>query len=259
MRIVFFILALLALAFWGFGVFDMWATLTGWPPYVDQYGADMVAWIQGFPVWRQTIWGASLGFGLIGSLLLFTRDRLSGPALLIAWLLFACGFGYDLAFRDGVRNYGQDGMIASGALVALAAFFAWIGYASSGPARAKPPVMRVAPASVAPQALTEPSANAPASSEITTTASAQQSETPSSEPALTQTGPAEPGPPVAEAAPPTDPASPAEAEEASSPAGGSEPTAQTANEAASPTESETEDGHEPAAPAPRPEDKPTAE
>ncbi len=43
MRIVFFIVALLALAFWVFAAFDMWAVLTAWPPYAEQYGADMFA------------------------------------------------------------------------------------------------------------------------------------------------------------------------------------------------------------------------
>lgn len=256
MRIVFFVLALLALAFWGFGVFDMWALLSGWPPYVDQYGADMFAWIQGFPIWRKTIWGASLGFGLLGSLLLFARDRLSGPALLTAWLLMAGGFGYDLAFQDGARNYGQDGLIASGVLVALAALFAWVGFASVGRASARRPVMAVAPALVASEAQAEPVAIASASRE--TAPVAQQSESPTSEPALTREDSLEPEPLAAEPASPPADSEPSEvdAEEPGSPADESEPAAQMASEDVSPMQHATEDD-EPAAPV-SPEDKPTA-
>jgi hypothetical protein len=136
MRIAFFVVAVLALAFWGFGAFDMWAALTGWPPYADQYGANMLAWVQGFPLWRKAIWAASIGFGIIGALLMFARLRVAGAIFLLAWLLLACGFGYDLAFQEGIRNYGQNGVIASGVLIAVAALFVWAGFTCAAPARA---------------------------------------------------------------------------------------------------------------------------
>ena len=96
MRIVFFIVALLALAFWAFAAFDMWAALTAWPPYAEQYGTDMFAWIQGFPLWRKAILGAGVAFGVVGSLLMFSRAQFAGPALLFAWLLLAGGVSYSV-------------------------------------------------------------------------------------------------------------------------------------------------------------------
>ena len=77
MRIIWLLVAVLALAFWAFGAFDMWALLTGWPPYRQQYGEDLLTWIQAYPVWRTTMWGASIGLGLVGSLAMLTRSRLA--------------------------------------------------------------------------------------------------------------------------------------------------------------------------------------
>jgi len=159
MRIVFFVVALLALAFWGFAVFDMWAMLTAWPPYAEQYGADMFAWVQGFPLWRKAVWGASVGFGVIGSLMMLARVRGAGPVLLLAWLLLAGGFAYDVALQDGAQNYGQQGVIASAVLIVLAALFAWAGFAATaksskpGLAASSPPAQTVTAPSPEPTTL----------------------------------------------------------------------------------------------------------
>ncbi len=162
MRIVFFVVALLALAYWGFAIFDMWAVLTAWPPYAEQYGADMFGWIQDFPLWRKAVWGASVGFGVIGSLMMLARVRGAGPVLLLAWLLLAGGFAYDVALQDGAQNYGQQGLIASAVLTGLAALFAWAGFAatakSSKPASAasSPPAQAVKTPSPEPTTLAAP-------------------------------------------------------------------------------------------------------
>lgn len=130
MKIVWAVVAILSLLFWGFAAFDLWATLTAWPPY-QQYGAEWFAWIQSFPIWRKAIWGLSIALGVIGSLMMFGRMRLAGPAMLGAFLMMAAGFAYDIAVQDGASNYGQEGLVASGVLVGLTALFAWAGYASA--------------------------------------------------------------------------------------------------------------------------------
>lgn len=152
MRVVWFIVGLLALTFWGFAVFHMWAVLTAWPPYAEQYGADMFAWVQGFPLWRKAVWGASVGFGVIGSLMMLVRVRSAGPILLLAWLLLVSGFAYDVVVQEGVQNYGQQGVIASAVLIILAALFAWAGFAATAKS-AKP---TLAASSSPAQAVTAP-------------------------------------------------------------------------------------------------------
>jgi hypothetical protein len=157
MRIFFFIIALLSLAYWGVSAFDMWATLSGWPPYANYFSAELLAWMQGFPLWRKALWGAAIGFGLLGSLLMLGRARLAGPALALAWLLLTGGFAYDFAMLDAASMYGRDGVIAAAVMIVLAALFAWAGYGAARrkavaspppkaePAPAPPPAAAVAP------------------------------------------------------------------------------------------------------------------
>ena len=152
MRIVFFIVALLALAFWGFAAFSMWAVLTAWPPYAEQFGTGMFEWAQGFPLWRKAIWGASAGFGAIGSLLMLARSRKAGPLLGVALLLLVGGFGYDLAFQDGILKYGEEGVIASVALIVLAALFNGAAFANAVPARVISPKSKQSSAPPTPSA-----------------------------------------------------------------------------------------------------------
>jgi hypothetical protein len=131
MRVLGLISAIVALLFWGYGVFDMWASLTSWPPYVEQYGEEMFAWIQGFPLWRKIVWAGSIACGLAGAVLMFARTKLAGDFMLAAVGLVVVGFAYDLVFEDGVENYGRQGLIVSVIIIALSSYFAWAAYASS--------------------------------------------------------------------------------------------------------------------------------
>jgi hypothetical protein len=129
MRIVAIVVGLLALAFWGFSVIDMYWTLTGDEDYLADYPPQMIAWIQGFPLWRKALWGASIAAGVLGALLVFVRSGLAGHLLLLAWALMVGGFaGHDLLMANGLENYGQTGMIASAVMVAIALAFAVGGY-----------------------------------------------------------------------------------------------------------------------------------
>jgi hypothetical protein len=133
MRILGLVSAVVALLFWCYSAFDMWATLTAWPPYVQQYGHDMFAWIQGFPIWRKLLWGVGIALGAVGALLMFPRARAGGDFMLAAVGCMVAGFSYDLVFEDGLKNYGAQGLIASVVLIALAAFLTWAAYATVKP------------------------------------------------------------------------------------------------------------------------------
>jgi hypothetical protein len=137
LRILWLVAATAALLFWGYGAFDMWASLTGWPPYVAQYGEEMFAWIQGFPLWRKLAWGASIACGLAAAGLMFLRAKSSGDLMLAAVGLMVLGFSYDLVFEDGVDKYGRQGLIASCIVMAIASLFAWAAYTSTKP----PPIV----------------------------------------------------------------------------------------------------------------------
>lgn len=134
MGMVWFIAAALSLLFWGFCAFSLGGALAGWSSYQDQYGVELFTWIQGFPLWRDAIWGASIALGLLGSLLMFARVRLAGDVLFGAFVLLAAGFAYDLALDGGMLNLGRKGLLASSILMGLAGLSALAGYASAGKA-----------------------------------------------------------------------------------------------------------------------------
>jgi hypothetical protein len=127
-----FLVGLAALFFWGFGVFDFWAALTEWPPYAAAYSGAMLDWFQSFPGPRKLCWGASVACGFLGAGAMLMRKRAAGELLLAAVGLAALGFAYDLVFADGGRQYGADGLVAAGAVVAAGSFFAWAAYRERG-------------------------------------------------------------------------------------------------------------------------------
>jgi hypothetical protein len=129
LRIVAILVGLLALAFYGFSIVDMYWTLTGNEDYLVDYSPEMIAWVQGFPLWRKVIWGASIGFGVLGALLLFLRSVFAGHLLFLAWLLMLGGFvGHDIIMANGLENYGRLGIIASVILIVVALVFSIAGH-----------------------------------------------------------------------------------------------------------------------------------
>jgi hypothetical protein len=128
-RIVAIVVGVLALAFWGFGVLDMFWMLSGDEAYLEGYPAESIAFIQGFPLWRKLVWGASLAAGVAGAALLLLRSRLAGHPLLAAFVLMCAPLvGYDLPFANGAALYGTPGLIGSAVLCALALAFAVAAY-----------------------------------------------------------------------------------------------------------------------------------
>lgn len=115
------VLGLAGLALWGFSAFDIWATLSGYAPYLESYPPEMIAWMQGFPLWRKLLWGLSIGLGVLGALLLLFRTVFAGHVLTVAFVLMIGGFlAYDLPFANGAEMYGRDGLIGSTVLCLVA-------------------------------------------------------------------------------------------------------------------------------------------
>jgi hypothetical protein len=107
----------------------MTATLTNDEAYLAEFPPEMIAWMQGFPLWRKVVWGLGIGLGLLGGVLLVLRSRLAGPVMLAAVLLMAAAFViHDLAMANGLEMYGREGVIGSVALIVVASLFAAAGY-----------------------------------------------------------------------------------------------------------------------------------
>jgi len=134
-RVLGVLIGLLAIAFYGILAVDMWSTLSGNEGYIDDMVAhgmspETIAWIQEFPLWRKAIWGASIGFGVLGALSLLVGARIAGAFLWLAALAMVGGFvGHDLVMANGAEMYGNTGLIASSGIVVFAFIFAFL----SGP------------------------------------------------------------------------------------------------------------------------------
>ena len=63
-------------------------------PSVDPQ--EMLAWVDGFPMWAQFGWGLGVWMGLAGTLLLLARSRWSVWALLLSFFGALLGLGYQL-------------------------------------------------------------------------------------------------------------------------------------------------------------------
>ncbi|MFZ5617340.1 MAG: sugar transporter [Pseudomonadota bacterium] len=117
----FWTVAVLALLWNAFGVFDFWMTSTGDEQYLADYDPQIIEWIIGFPIWRKAIWAASVASGVFGALALLARRRVAVPLLLLYFALMVFGFaGHDILLADGVKMYGALGLIMSAALIAVA-------------------------------------------------------------------------------------------------------------------------------------------
>ena len=131
---LFWIVSIIALLYGVFGGFDFYMTSTGNEKYLKDFPPEMIAWIQDFPLWRTILWGATVAAGVIGPLLMLMRNGLAPTVMWAGVVGMILGFvGHDILMANGVKYYGQMGLIASVVLVVLYVLFAW--YASRAKAQ----------------------------------------------------------------------------------------------------------------------------
>lgn len=117
---LFWVIAGLALLWNGFGVYDLYMTLTANPEYLASFPPEMLAMIEAFPEWRRLVWTTSVFLGVIAAILLLLRKPMAERAFWATAALMAVGFfGYDLPFGNGAEAYGTAGMVFSIFLIAV--------------------------------------------------------------------------------------------------------------------------------------------
>ncbi len=124
--LLFWLISLFTLIFWAYAGLDMFLTLTGNEIYLKDFPPQMVAWVQGFPLWRKALWGLTIALGTAGGVLLILQRKLAPMLLWLASLLMLLAFvGHDIMLAEGIKYYGQTGVIASSVMVALTFLLAW--------------------------------------------------------------------------------------------------------------------------------------
>ncbi|MGP1283116.1 MAG: hypothetical protein ACTS1X_09085 [Parasphingopyxis sp.] len=124
-KAVFWVVAGLALLWNGFGLYDLYMTLTVNQDYLAQFPPEMMAMIEAFPEWRRLLWTTSVFLGVIAAILLLLRRPMAERVFWATAAAMAAGFfGYDLPFGNGIEAYGTFGLVFSVILIAVQALLA---------------------------------------------------------------------------------------------------------------------------------------
>lgn len=108
---IFWIVAILALLFNGFSLYDLFMTRANPAQHLANYPPEFVEMVINFPAWRSILWSTTVFVGVIGAVLLALRRLLAVRALWAAAILLLAGLIADLALLDGLSAYGPLGMV----------------------------------------------------------------------------------------------------------------------------------------------------
>ena len=123
-NIVFWLVALLALAFNLFALWDMWGALSDPLNHLAGYPDGLVEMVTGYPEWRIILWATTIFIGIIGAVLLALRRAMAERVLWTAAALMAVGIAVDYAMFGGARAYGPNGIFFNALIVGIEALFA---------------------------------------------------------------------------------------------------------------------------------------
>jgi hypothetical protein len=83
---LFWIISGISMLWNGFGGYDYYMTRSRNVDYLNQMGgaSDILAWIDGFPMWAQILWPIGVWASVLGSVLLLIRSRHAVTAFLVS-------------------------------------------------------------------------------------------------------------------------------------------------------------------------------
>ncbi len=117
---LFWVVAVFALLWGAYGVFDYWATTTNFQPYLKAFPADLLEWMLGFPTWRNMVWLVGVASGMLAALLLALRMKLAAPLFLLSLLSIIVGLiVHDLAMANGLNMFRPLDFIMIGVLIVV--------------------------------------------------------------------------------------------------------------------------------------------
>lgn len=123
--LIFWFVSLFAVIWGIFGCVDYYLISTANPDYLAQLPLRFIELVNGFPLWREVLWGISIAAALIGGLLMLLRTAWAVPVLWAVPISMIVGFvGYDLAMANGIAAYGTYGLVASTIMIIIALILA---------------------------------------------------------------------------------------------------------------------------------------
>ena len=108
----FWIVAVLAAVWNGFGCFDYLMTQTRNAQYLAHFTDPQRAYFDSFPIWMEAVWAFGVWGGLAGSLLLLLRSRHAATAFAVSLAGLAVSTFYQYALSSPPTDMMTAGMIA---------------------------------------------------------------------------------------------------------------------------------------------------
>lgn len=111
------------------GAFDYSMTQTRNTEYMAQFSAQQLDYFYGLPTWAQGAWAIAVWGGLLASILLLAKKKISVPLFLASLVCALATSIYNYALSNGLEILGTGGLIFA-AIILLIALFLYL-YANS--------------------------------------------------------------------------------------------------------------------------------
>ncbi len=88
--------------------------------YMAEFTAEQLEYFYNFPMWVNVVWAVAVFGGVLGSLLLLFRSKLSFPVLAISFLAMVLTTIYNFGMTNGAELMGTAGAVFSGVIFVIA-------------------------------------------------------------------------------------------------------------------------------------------
>ncbi len=123
----FWIVAIIAVLWNGFGGYDYYMSHTAGDAYFQAMGMTeaQIAYMHTYPAWMTAVWAVGVWGSVLGSILLLLRKRWASEAFAVSLAAIIVSIVYTYLLSNGAEVMGQSGMIMQGVITVGCAFFAW--------------------------------------------------------------------------------------------------------------------------------------
>ena len=119
------LVGILGLLWDSMGAFDYLMTQTQNESYMSQFTPEQLEFFYGFPTWVVAFWALAVWGGVLGTLLLLLRKRLSVPVLLGSFLAMIVTAVHNFFLSNGLEVMGGTGLVFS-VLIFVFALALWL-------------------------------------------------------------------------------------------------------------------------------------
>ena len=120
----FWIIAVIAVLWNLIGLYDYVMSITVNQAYLESFGQEMLDFLKVMPMWAKLAWGLAIAGSVLGSIALVLRKAIAYPLYLLAIVVMAISFGYQLT-TDAKPDTDMIMWIMTALIWAIALFLVW--------------------------------------------------------------------------------------------------------------------------------------